>query len=277
MNKYHNSSCEAVYQWYSMTDSIEKNINAVFSDHIPLINIAGEIICDDKNEFISYPLDRGEQVEKFNYIVKSDNKKKACIVTSGETALELGSPKHSSIPTLLWTKEDGILKNRIWISGRELNEIKSTPVSFLMVVMVRIGKNFDPSGPNFQTLMNLSNRIPGYMSRSVPGKLWVRIGKDLMKKNFSLYSLGQCLAYSFYETVPDIGGIDIILAADNDSLTRKFENINIRARAISGLNRKLSIEMDGTLTCEDLDCELCDEKASCDTIREILQIRRKRQ
>jgi CO dehydrogenase/acetyl-CoA synthase beta subunit len=144
-----------------------------------------------------------------------------------------------------------------------------------MTVMVHIPDGFDPSTASFGALLNLSHRIPGYMSRSVPGKLWIRIGRDLMRKGFTLLSLGQCLAYSFREAVPGLQGIEILLAADDERLIREFTDIHARARIISGRNRKLALEADGTLSCDDLDCTTCEEKKDCDTIRDIIKKRKK--
>ena len=175
---------------------------------------------------------------------------------------------------LLWTRENHFKENRIWSSTSDLDSFQTGPVSFLMAVMVSIDESFDPTGPGFKNLLNLSNRIQGYMSRTVPGKMWVRISHNLMKRNFSLHSLGQCIAYSFIESIPAIKGMEIILAADNDKLIEKFDDIKNRAEIISGTNRKLALEKDGTISCEDLDCRSCEYKTECDTIRDIISKRK---
>jgi len=144
-----------------------------------------------------------------------------------------------------------------------------------MLVALEINRDFDPTGPNFQSIKNLSNKIPGYMARSVPGKMWIRLHRDLIKKDFSLNSLGQMLIYAFHEAVPSIRAVEVMLVSDRAELIEEFRSIDKRARVISGENKKLALEADGTLSCEDLDCMSCDEKPSCDTIRDIISRRRR--
>lgn len=245
-----------------------------YADHLPLINLARQLRREHENLFVSHSYDGGEEASRVGYLPDSNSKRKPCIVMAGDTAIEFGSPAHLSVPVLLWTKKEVFTENRIWTLKRDLDEVKEGPVSFLMTVMVQIDDKFDPSGQRFKSLLNLSNRIPGYMSRSVPGKMWVRIGRDLIKKNFSLCSLGQCIACSFFESVPDLKGIEIILAAGNDLMAEKFIDIQSREKAISGENKKLALEKDGTLSCEDLDCNSCEYKEDCDTIRDIIRKRK---
>ncbi|MDD5711431.1 MAG: hypothetical protein PHY31_01585 [Smithellaceae bacterium] len=66
----------------------------------------------------------------------------------------------------------------------------------------------------------------------------------------------------------------ILVAADRPDLVKDLLSIHNRARVIYGENKKLALEADGTISCEDLNCESCSEKEACDTIRDVIVRRR---
>jgi len=38
---------------------------------------------------------------------------------------------------------------------------------------------------------------------------------------------------------------------------------------LSGRHRKLALSADGTFECSDLDCENCDERETCDALKDV--------
>jgi CO dehydrogenase/acetyl-CoA synthase beta subunit len=245
------------------------------TDCAPLIEQVLTIAGDPARGFSHHDIDAGQEAHRISFRFKDEKIKKASVVTADEAALELGSPTHRTVSTLLWTKQSGLIGNSIRTSGRDFPAMKESPVSFAQVVMVELKSEFDPTGPNIQTISNLTNRIPGYMTRSIPGKIWIRIHRDLMAKGFSLYSLGQCLVQAYRESISGLRSIEVVLVADNPGLVECFVPIHNRSRVIYGENKKLALEADGTISCEDLNCEDCDEKSACDTIRDVIIKRRK--
>ncbi len=245
------------------------------ADCASLIEQVLMISGDPAREFFCYDIDMGQEASRISFRFKDEKIKKASVVTAEDTAIELGSPLHQTVSTLLWTKKRGLIGNAIRTAGSDLSVLKKSPISFAQVVMVELDRDFDPTGPNIQTLSNLTNRIPGYMTRSIPGKIWIRIHRDLMAKGFSLYSLGQCLAQAYRESISGLRSIEIVLVADAPGLVECFVPIHNRSRIIYGENKKLALEADGTISCEDLNCNDCDEKPACDTIRDVIVRRRK--
>jgi len=73
-----------------------------------------------------------------------------------------------------------------------------------------------------------------------------------------------------------ISKIDIILAADNENIISEFETVANAARSIAGDNKKLKWVEDGLLTCEELNCNTCEEKPTCDTLRDIIITKQKK-
>lgn len=255
-------------------NTLKNEINSTDTGNRQIIGMIKSFTEMPENGFAFFPYDNGAEAVRFNFRSIHHREKKAFIVTAEETALELGSPQHDSLVTVVWTDDRGALADGVWVSGADIQKISGTKANLLIAVMAEVPSGYDPDNTRFRSIVNLSNRVPGYMSRSVPGKLWVRISGDLMNKQFSSMSLGMCILHAFHEAVPGLGAVSVIIAAGDGRLTKDFETVYNLERVYSGKNRKLSLDRSGVLECEDLNCSSCEEKKSCDTIREILTIKR---
>lgn len=251
----------------------EKVKNKKTQDHAPLIEVIHKITGNTTRRFIEYPLDDGIEADRFN-LRSPHGVKKPVIVTAEDTALEIGSPHHRAVNTLLWTHREGVIRNRVLIGGIEMEEAMPGPVTAAVCSMTEIEESLDTSGPNFQALRHLSNMLPGYMIRSMPGKMWVRLHHDLAKAGFSSYSLAQCLAHAYRQLHPAISAVEVVVVMGIPDIVEEMESVDLRARIINGTNRNISLEEDGSLVCEDLDCTHCENVASCDIIREIIKKKR---
>jgi len=240
-----------------------------FKDQAPLIKEIKNIVS--KNNFLKYSYDNGQEALRLDFKTKKDHNIKPYLVSAEKTALELGSPYDLAFNSLLWTKRSDLLKDRIWVSGSDFRKIKKSPIPFAYLLVFQIPESFDPTDPNFKSNKNLSNKIPGLMTRSLPGKMWIRLHQDLIKNNFSLFSLGQCLVFSFKEKFPELKGFEIFIISENLELIMALESIHKRALLISSENSKLVLEENGLLSCEDFNCSVCSEKEACDTIREAIR------
>lgn len=253
---------------------MEEKTYTAEAGRLHLIGLIKNFTETEGNGFSFHPYDGGAEAARFNFRGIHHREKKAFIVTADETALELGSPRHDTLVTLVWTADRGLFADGVLVSGVDLQDISETKANLLIAVMAEVPPGYDPDNTRFRSIVNLSNRVPGYMSRSVPGKLWVRISGDLMNKKFSSMSLGMCILHAFHDAVPDLGAVSVIVAAGDGRLTKAFEPVYNLERAYSGRNRKLSLDQSGILECEDLNCTSCEEKKACDTIRDILTIKR---
>lgn len=197
----------------------------------------------------------------------------ASIVLESDTAVELGSPRKESVSMALWTAHKGILENRLWISGRDFHQLMNKSVSFIQIIMLEFEDASLADESDIGRIKNLTNRIPGYMTRSMPGKSWVRINRKLMQKGFSLVTLGKLLYHEYTGSIPGITNIEIILVADNDAYINLFMPLCKASRAISGNNKKYKWLSDGVVSCDDLNCDVCEEKPSCDRLKEVIKER----
>lgn len=237
-------------------------------DHLPLINMIEASITE---AFRTYAFDNGKEALRLGFVPKNAKKKTAFIVTESDTALEIGSPSHVSSSAVLWTNEKEIRTDSIHILGPELHEMGKGPAAIAVTVITNPGAGIDPMAPDFNSAKNLSNKIPGFMTRSIPGKLWIRISHGLMKKSFTLVSLGQCLIFAYRDAFPDINGVKVVIVSQLPDMIRSMESIHKRAAAVQGENTRLRLEADGTLSCPDLDCPACEDKPVCDVIREAIR------
>lgn len=241
-------------------------------DHMPLINIILAMITAD---FRTYAFDQGREAVRLGFVKKNTKKRAAFIVTESDTAIEIGSPAHVSSSAVLWTSEKDIGDDAIHILGTELRDMGKGPVAVAITVMANPGNTIDPMAPDFNSLKNLSNKIPGFMTRSIPGKLWIRISHSLMEKNFSLVSLGQCLIFAYRDAFPDIKSVKVVIVSEIPDLIASVESIHQRAAVVQGENTRLMLEADGTLSCPELDCTACEDKLVCDTLRDVIRKKRK--
>ncbi len=244
---------------------------AEISDHLPLIRRVEEIMRS--HDFHQTPYDGGETARRLG--LNPAGSRRPVIVTAGACALEIGSPKHPTASALLWTRQPLPDGDCIWHCGPDLKTAAPGPVGMAMLILLEIDAETDPTAPNFQAIKNLSNRLPGYMARSIPGKLWIRISHELLNNDFNLASLGQILITAYRKSFPQLANIRVVLAADNPALIDELTAIEKMTAIVTRENHKLTLAADGTLDCTDFSCESCPEKPACDTIREVVAGRRR--
>ncbi len=242
-------------------------------DHLPLIHLIENML--NENAFRTYAFDNGKEAGRLGFVSKKSGKKTAFIVPESDTALEIGSPSHISSSAVLWTCESDIGRDAVYTLGTELADMGKGPASIAVTVITNPGPDIDPLSPDFNNAKNLSNKIPGFMTRSIPGKLWIRISHDLMKKGFTLAALGQCLIFAYRDAFPDIKDVKVIIVAEIPEVISAIDDIHKRAAAIRGEHTRLRLEADGTISCSDLDCSACDDKPICDTIRTAIRKKRR--
>jgi len=206
--------------------------------------------------------------------VFSGKKGKSYIVPAEDTSVELGPPSSSSVDLLMTTfRHDLVSDGRITVIGDDLNELTGKKKAFLQCVLLSVNEGADIL--SIENNRYLFNRLSGYMVRSIPGRLWVRIHRKLMKKGFSFLHLGAAIHEAFHSASDGIRGCELIFAAGENGLIDSFSEISEKAKALGFKNRKLQLEEDGTYSCDDYDCESCDEKVSCDVLRDIIVSRKK--
>ena len=223
-------------------------------------------------EFTTHPYGDKRSLKALGF--NPNQERVSSVVLKEETALELGAPGLLSVSRAFITRDPSIVRDRLHVVELSPHRTGSESLSLLHVAVLHFPDTMDINDQGPVRLMNLTNRLPRVMTRSIPGRLWVRVHKKLIKK-FSLYGWGQVIRAAYEAHYPQVDKIDLFLAAGDDALIGRFAPLAGAAGVIAGENRKLRWEQDGVIACNDLDCAVCDEQVACDTIRQVVTFRRR--
>lgn len=197
------------------------------------------------------------------------------MVMAADTSRELGSPQCLSLNAVLWTAKEGLVNdNAFWLLGDDLGELGPRG-DYAQFVLLQTDAGLGPIPFEMESAQYLIRRLPGLMSRAVPGKLWFRISKSAMQHrlDFSLIAAALCRAYK--EEIKGIVAVESVFVTNNRSSIKELEGLAMEARVIAGLHQKVSLGADGNYECDEFNCDDCDNQPVCDQIRKIATIRKK--
>jgi CO dehydrogenase/acetyl-CoA synthase beta subunit len=202
------------------------------------------------------------------------------VILKEDTFVELGSPVTASAAFLLWTEDASIIDDgRIILVGPDIPESEGKSLPFGQVIIAG-GAGMDEK--NHKTLewsQNVSDRIEGYMIRSVPQRVWSRVSRAVAEKGFCFETLGRALMGIIRAEVPALEAIEVLFVTSSKEDVEKLDNIG---RQVEKITREIKrgqfvIEDDGAYVCTTgLDCSVCIDKEVCDTIREVVALRKAR-
>lgn len=188
------------------------------------------------------------------------------VVVGDDVGAELGSPGATSHAMVLTTGDKSLVEDgRVRSVGPDLDHRAEGARPYAQVVMLsHNGESPDPF--DLETTQYLPNRLPGFMARTVPGRLWVRFSKQALEGGFRLHTLGSALVTAFRMDFPSVTGAEVLLAT---SKVEQLDQVSAEFKVLSGQHRKLVLVEDGVYDCEDLNCDECDDKDTCDALRDI--------
>lgn len=202
---------------------------------------------------------------------------RASIVPANECAVELGAPDKANANMVLWTTDISLIHDgRINLVGPDMKPGENASMPYAQVVMLCIDDKSEIDPFMLESTQYLSNRLTGFMVRTVPGRLWVRISRDAVNSGMNFERLGGALIAAYKEDFPAIKAVETLFVTLDDAHVNELASIGAEAKIILGKNKKLVLVGDGEYECTDLDCDDCDEKEVCDDVRDIVILRRKR-
>lgn len=200
------------------------------------------------------------------------------MVLASDTAVELGHPTTASRVLLLTTTRRELVEPRaVTRIGPDFDQSppgERRPIAQVVLVALRPGANPDPF--ELDSAQFLINRLPGYMVRSIPGRLWVRVGKRAVAAGLSLDTVARALCCAYEQDFDDVEAVEILFVTSCASDVEALAPVVLEAEVIRGRHKKLAISPDGDLDCNELTCDTCDEKPVCDDLREVVRERRRR-
>jgi len=200
------------------------------------------------------------------------------VIVGEDVALDLGHPRTASESVvLLTTAVDAVVHGRIRWLGSDLPELPlRSEHAYAQVVILRSRADALPDPFAVEAAQYLTHRLDGYMVRSVPGRLWVRISRAARARGLDFETVGRALVASFTDGFPEIDAVEVVFVTGSVGDVRALGPIAAEARVMAGSHRKLLLAPDGDFECDDLDCDSCQDKPVCDGLREVVIKRRRR-
>jgi CO dehydrogenase/acetyl-CoA synthase beta subunit len=245
-------------------------------DMAPLIRRVRELLATHEGAVTSRqaPLDAESLRRGFGFAGRREGR--AEIILSEDVAVELGHPSTASRAVVLSTFDPEIVcHGRISIQGPDLGEMAADrryPLGQAVLLALRPDNIPDPF--DMENTQYLMNRLPGFMVRSVPGKLWVRIGRKARSAGMTLETVGSALTAAYAESFPGVEKVEVVFITSPSSAVEDLARIAAEADILAGRHKKLALGVDGDVECRELNCDVCDDKPVCDNLRDIIVKRR---
>ena len=246
-------------------------------DMAPLIRRIRRFLADRREKVRSHPVpcDLAFLESEFGY--QGRGKANADVILSEDTAVELGHPSTASHAIVLSSYQPELIRHgQISIVGPDLGEIEGgdrRPFAQVVMLGLRQGEALDPFGiDNAQYLMR---RLPGYMVRSVPGRLWARISHEARESGLTFETVGSALIAAYTGDFAAVQRAEVAFVTSCGEDVEALNGIANEAKILSGRHKKLALGVDGEVECMELNCEACDDKPICDDLRDIVIKRRR--
>ena len=209
--------------------------------------------------------------------VRVGSQEKANIILKEDTFVELGNPSVASCAFVIWSDDLSWVKNGcITLIGPDIPESKGKSLPFGQVIIIGGTELKEEHFLGLERTQFTCDQIEGYMLRSVPRRVWSRVSNEAAHKGFSFETLGRALMAIYRLKHPLVQATEVIFVTSSKEDVAKLDGIAVGVRKFSGELRKLVRQGDGTYECTEYSCATCDEKAVCDSIREMVILRRKK-
>lgn len=232
--------------------------------------------CAEMSRLFRAPFDDEEQRQRFdrNIGLAPRSGGRPAIVFADDCAVELGAPQQSSINLVLCTRDSSLVNDgEIRLIGPDMTAGAGVSWPYAQVILLSWEGDSELDPFALERTQLLSNRLPGFMVRAVPSRLWVRISREAIRGGLCFNRLGGALISAYRQDYPALRGVEVLFVTE-EARVADLETVSAEARILMGKNMKLVLVGDGTYECTELDCDSCEEKATCDAVRDIVILRR---
>ena len=247
------------------------------ADMAPLVKRMREFLDERQNDTVTStaPYDTANLVRRFGFTDKKKGKPE--IIVKEDVARELGHPSTASRAMVLLTfQPEKVCHGQISILGPDVDAmVGGEGYPLAQVVILAIDPDQVPDPYEMENTQFLMNRLPGYMVRSVPGKLWVRISKKGRTAGLTLKAVGSALIAAYVNDFKGVEKAEIIFVTRDKRDVDALGPVAAEADILAGRHKKLVLGLDGEVECTELNCETCEEKPVCDDLRDIVIKRRR--
>ncbi|MBW2524078.1 MAG: hypothetical protein JRI23_07880, partial [Deltaproteobacteria bacterium] len=143
------------------------------------------------------------------------------VIVGADVALDLGHPRTASESAVLLTAAPNRVSHRRirWL-GPDLPELASRamhPFAQVLLLGCRTDALLDPFA--IEAAQFLTHRLDGYMVRSIPGRLWVRLSRGARARGLDLETVGRALITTYEHDFPEIEAVEVLF------VTRSAEDV----------------------------------------------------
>ena len=200
------------------------------------------------------------------------------LILGNHLAAELGYPRAVSHSILLTTYRDNLVRPcAVHCLGPDIDRLpeEETYHNFVQIVLLQLDPRRVVEPYALEQALLLVHRLPGVMVRSVPGRVWLRFGRDAVERGMNLSVFGSALHAALVEDFPAVVACESVFITSGHAEVEALRVLAAEAEILRGRHRKLSLGEDGEAECRELNCDTCEEKPVCDNLREI-RIKRRR-
>ncbi|MEA1958415.1 MAG: carbon monoxide dehydrogenase [Chloroflexota bacterium] len=199
------------------------------------------------------------------------------LVLRSDTFVELGNPDTGSSSFLLWTDNPGLINNgRITLIGPDIPESQGQSLPFGQIIIVG-GTGIDEiEHEALDRTKYISDRVEGYMVKSLPRQTWCRVSNEAAEKGFNFEALGRAIMGIFKGSVEKIEAMETIFVTSSIEDIQVLDSINEQVREMSGLIIKETWSAKGyDIECfSTVDCDACEYREVCDEVKDIVKVRK---
>ena len=177
---------------------------------------------------------------------------------------------------LLWSKDQDLVQDdHFFLIGPDLPESFGQELDYAQLILAALHPGPELNLFRMESLQFLPGIIPGVMARMIPGRLWLRVSKDALSHGINFSLLAKAIRRAAQAQAPELVAMESIFITAGKEAVERFSGLASEAKILSGRHRKISLGLSGGYECLELNCDHCEEKQVCDTIREVRVIRRK--
>ena len=123
----------------------------------------------------------------------------------------------------------------------------------------------------------ISDRIEGYMIRTIPQRMWSRVSQEAVAKGFTFETLGRALMAIVRSELPIVEAMEILFLTSSREDVEELAGTAVQVKKIAREIKieQFAIEDDGDYVCTSgTDCSVCQDQVICDSIREVINLRK---
>jgi hypothetical protein len=198
------------------------------------------------------------------------------LVFRSDIHLELGHPSAGSCCQVMTTGNPSLVEDGcIHLLGPDISDIAEKKSPFSLVAIAYSTNGFSRNWEAVERIIYKDSQLNGLMTRIMPNKIWVRVSREAVEAGFNLTGFGAWLIAQVKKQRPDVSRIELFISTngydDFHALNRLLEEV----QSVKNQSDKYRQLPDGTFECESEGaCDECPEQEVCDTIKDVLEIRK---